>query len=176
MGISSKLIMCFLRHLSESEAFVTLEQALAHKDKTIAVGLDSSEVGHPPSKFERVFAKALSKGFLTVAHAGEEGDPSYIWQALDLLKVSRVDHGVRCLEDDALVTRLRDERIHLTVCPLSNIKLRVFDEMKDHNLKELWDAGLSAGINSDDPAYFGGYMKISLQLNKVWIDKISSLS
>ncbi|MCM8529690.1 MAG: adenosine deaminase [Lentisphaeraceae bacterium] len=157
-GISSKLIMCFLRHLTEKEAFETLDQALSHKDKIHAVGLDSSEVGHPPSKFEGVFAKALSAGFLTVAHAGEEGDPSYIWEALDLLKVSRIDHGVRCLEDPALVARLKEEQIHLTVCPLSNVKLRVFDQMKDHNLKRLWDAGLSAGINSDDPAYFGGYM------------------
>jgi adenine deaminase len=157
-GITSKLILCFLRHLSEEEAFVTLEQALAHKDKIIAVGLDSSEVGHPPSKFQRVFEKALNEGFLTVAHAGEEGDPSYIWEALDLLKVSRVDHGVRCLEDQALVARLKKEQIHLTVCPLSNVKLRVFDEMRDHNIRELWAAGLSAGINSDDPAYFGGYM------------------
>ncbi|MCM8535509.1 MAG: adenosine deaminase [Lentisphaeraceae bacterium] len=158
MGISSKLIMCFLRHLSEDAAFETLNQALTHKDKICAVGLDSSEVGHPPSKFERVFTKALEEGFLTVAHAGEEGDPSYIWEALDLLKVSRIDHGVRCLEDEVLVARLKQEQVHLTVCPLSNIKLRVFDQMKDHKLKRLWDAGLSAGINSDDPAYFGGYM------------------
>lgn len=157
-GISSKIIMCFLRHLSEEEAFKTLEMALPFKEDIIGVGLDSSEVGHPPEKFQKVFAKAMEEGFLTVAHAGEEGDPSYIWGALDLLKVKRVDHGVRCLEDDALVARLKEEQIPLTVCPLSNTKLRVFDQMKDHNLKTLLDSGLMAMINSDDPAYFGGYM------------------
>jgi adenosine deaminase len=156
--ISSEIIMCFLRHLDEKAAFETLEQASEFKDDIIAVGLDSSEVGHPPSKFQRVFEKALGEGYLTVAHAGEEGDPSYIWEALDLLKVKRIDHGVRCLEDKELVARLKEEQIPLTVCPLSNIKLRVFDQMKDHNIKALLDEGLMAMINSDDPSYFGGYL------------------
>ncbi len=158
LGISSKIIMCFLRHLSEEEAFKTLEMSLAHKDKIIGVGLDSSEVGHPPSKFERVFKKALEEGFLTVAHAGEEGPADYIWEALDLLGVTRVDHGVRSLEDEKLVKRLKEEQIPLTVCPLSNIKLCVFDKLSDHNLKSLLDNGLMAMINSDDPSYFGGYL------------------
>ncbi len=158
-GISSYLIMCFLRHLSEEEAFKTLEQALPFKDKIIAVGLDSSEVGHPPEKFQRVFKKAIEEGFLTVAHAGEEGPPEYIWQALDLLKVKRIDHGVRSLEDDLLVSRLVKEKIPLTVCPLSNIKLRVFEKLEDHNLKSLLSMGLMAMINSDDPSYFGGYLQ-----------------
>ncbi len=157
-GITSKIIMCFLRHLDEKAAFKTLEQSLAHKDKIIGVGLDSSEVGHPPSKFERVFKKALEEGFLTVAHAGEEGPPEYIWEALDLLKVKRIDHGVRSLEDEKLVTRLKEEQIPLTVCPLSNIKLCVFDKLSDHNLKKLMASGLMAMINSDDPSYFGGYL------------------
>jgi adenosine deaminase len=158
LGISSKIIMCFLRHLDEESAFKTLECALKHKDKIIGVGLDSSELGHPPSKFERVFKKAMSEGFLTVAHAGEEGPAEYIWEALNLLDVKRVDHGVRCLEDEKLVDYLVEKKIPLTVCPLSNIKLRVFDKLSDHNLKTLLDKGLMAGINSDDPAYFGGYM------------------
>lgn len=157
-GITSHLIMCFLRHLSEEEGFKVLEMALPFKDKIKAVGLDSSEVGHPPSKFKNLFDKCREEGFLTVAHAGEEGPPEYIWEALDLLKVSRIDHGVRCLEDEKLVERLVKERMPLTVCPLSNIKLRVFDTMKDHNFKELLGKGLNALINSDDPAYFGGYM------------------
>ncbi len=157
-GITSKIIMCFLRHLDEEAAFKTLDQAIAHKDKIIGVGLDSSEVGHPPSKFERVFKKALDEGFLTVAHAGEEGPPEYIWEALDLLKVSRIDHGVRSLEDEKLVERLKKEQIPLTVCPLSNIKLCVFDKLSDHNLKSLMASGLLAMINSDDPSYFGGYL------------------
>jgi adenosine deaminase len=150
--------MCFLRHLSEEEAFKTLEQSMAFKDRIVAVGLDSSEMGHPPSKFERVFSKALELGFKTVAHAGEEGPPSYITEALDLLKVSRIDHGVRCLEDSTLVGRLAKEQIPLTVCPLSNIKLCVFEKMSQHNLKDLLDKNLLVTINSDDPAYFGGYM------------------
>ena len=158
LGITSQIIMCFLRHLSEEEAFKTLEMALPFKDKIIGVGLDSSEVGHPPSKFEKVFQKSLEEGFLTVAHAGEEGPPLYIFEALDLLKVKRVDHGVRSIENDALVERLVVEKIPLTVCPLSNIKLCVFDKMADHNLKQLMDKGLKVTINSDDPAYFGGYM------------------
>ncbi|MCP4912917.1 MAG: adenosine deaminase [Oligoflexia bacterium] len=157
-GITSHLIMCFLRHLSEEEGFKVLEMALPFKDKIKAVGLDSSEVGHPPSKFKNLFDKCREEGFLTVAHAGEEGPPEYIWEALDLLKVSRIDHGVRCLEDEKLVERLVKEKMPLTVCPLSNIKLRVFNTMKDHNFKDLLAKGLNALINSDDPAYFGGYM------------------
>jgi len=157
-GISSYLIMCFLRHLSQEAALETLEASVHFKDSIIAVGLDSSEVGHPPSKFQRVFNKALDMGYLTVAHAGEEGPPDYIWEALQLLKVSRIDHGVRCLEDQGLVRELKNKETPLTVCPLSNIKLRVFETMKDHNLKELLDNGLCVTINSDDPAYFGGYI------------------
>ncbi|CAN5244967.1 adenosine deaminase [soil metagenome] len=159
LGISAKLIMCFLRHLSEDAAMATLQQALPHKDKIIAVGLDSGEVGNPPEKFARVFTAAREAGFLTVAHAGEEGPPEYIWQALDILKVSRIDHGVRCLEDPVLVKRLVAEQIPLTVCPLSNIKLCVFDKMADHPIKRMLDAGLCITINSDDPAYFGGYIE-----------------
>ena len=136
----------------------TLEEALGYKSRIHAVGLDSSEVGHPPSKFVDVFDRARGEGFLTVAHAGEEGPPAYIWEALDMLKVERIDHGVRCLEDPALVERLVKERIPLTVCPLSNLKLCVFDTLEEHNLKRLLEAGLCATINSDDPAYFGGYI------------------
>jgi adenosine deaminase len=160
LTITSNLILCFLRHKSEnlSSALTTLERALPYKDWIVAVGLDSSEVGHPPKRFADVFDKARSAGFLTVAHAGEEGPPEYVWQALDLLKVKRIDHGVRSEEDPALVERLRDEQIPLTVCPLSNTKLHVFDRMADHNLKRLMDAGLCITINSDDPAYFGGYL------------------
>lgn len=157
-GMSASLIMCFLRHLSEEEAFATLEQALPYRDKFIGVGLDSSERGHPPEKFARVFARCRELGLRLVAHAGEEGPPEYIRTALDLLKVERVDHGVRCLEDAELTARLARERIPLTVCPLSNIKLRVFDKNADHNLVQLLDAGLAVTINSDDPAYFGGYV------------------
>ncbi|MGD2136357.1 MAG: adenosine deaminase [Gemmatimonadales bacterium] len=157
-GMTSKLILCFLRHLSGEAALQTLEQALSFKDWIVAVGLDSSEVGHPPSKFTAAFDRARQEGFLTVAHAGEEGPPEYIREALELLDVKRIDHGVRCVEDDELVARLRRERIPLTVCPLSNVKLRVFDTMADHNLKRLLDLGLLATVNSDDPAYFGGYM------------------
>jgi adenosine deaminase len=158
LGITFRLIMCFLRHLSARDALATLEESLPFKDKIHAVGLDSSEVGHPPSRFVRVFDRARNAGFLTVAHAGEEGPPSYIWEALDLLKVERIDHGVRCLEDPALVERLADEQIPLTVCPLSNVKLRVFDTLEQHNLKLLLQHGLCTTINSDDPAYFGGYI------------------
>ena len=157
-GITFELIMCFLRHRSADDGMATLEEALPHKNRIRAVGLDSSEVGHPPSKFADVFKRARDEGFLTVAHAGEEGPPEYIWQALDLLKVERIDHGVRSLEDPALVERLAAEQIPLTICPLSNIKLRVFDSLQEHNLKKLLDAGLCATINSDDPAYFGGYI------------------
>jgi adenosine deaminase len=157
-GISSKLIMCFLRDRTAESAMATLEQALPYGERIVAVGLDSAEVGHPPSKFARVFERALAEGWKTVAHAGEEGPPAYVWEALDLLKVSRVDHGVRSLEDPALVARLRDERIPLTVCPLSNVKLRVFDDLRRHTLGEMLDEELVATVNSDDPAYFGGYV------------------
>lgn len=157
-GLSSKLIMCFLRHLSEEEGFATLAEALRHKDKIVGVGLDSSELGHPPSKFQKLFATARDEGFLCVAHAGEEGPPGYIHQALDLLKIDRLDHGNRALEDDALVARLAAEGMALTVCPLSNLKLAVVDDMKNHPLRRMLRAGLKATINSDDPAYFGGYM------------------
>lgn len=158
LGISSQLIMCFLRHLSEEDAFKTLEQALAFKDDIIAVGLDSSEVGHPPSKFERVFAKAREAGFLIVAHAGEEGPPEYVWEALDLLQVNRIDHGVRSDEDPALLQRLIDKKMPLTVCPLSNLKLCVVEDMAEHNIHRLLKQGVHVTINSDDPSYFGGYM------------------
>ncbi|HJV81876.1 adenosine deaminase [Noviherbaspirillum sp.] len=157
-GMSGALIMCFLRHLSEEEAFATLEQAMPHRDKFIGVGLDSSERGHPPEKFARVFARCKELGLHLVAHAGEEGPPEYIRTALDLLKVERIDHGVRCLEDEALTQRLARDKVPLTVCPLSNIKLRVFDKTADHNLLKLLDAGLTVTVNSDDPAYFGGYV------------------
>ncbi|MEB3767888.1 adenosine deaminase [Acinetobacter sp. MD2] len=158
LGISSELIMCFLRHLTEEAAFKTLEQALPYKDVIVGVGLDSSELGHPPSKFERVFAKAREEGFLIVAHAGEEGPAAYVWEALDLLHVNRVDHGVRSEEDSELMARLSKERMPLTVCPLSNLKLCVVDDMKQHNIKRLLGQGLCVTVNSDDPAYFGGYM------------------
>jgi adenosine deaminase len=158
LQITSRLILCFLRHLDEAAAFTTLEQALPHRDKIVAVGLDSSEKGNPPEKFQRVFERALDEGFLTVAHAGEEGPASYISDSLSLLKVSRIDHGVRCAEDPALVEQLIAERVPLTVCPLSNIKLRVFDTMAQHNIVDLLRRGLCVTINSDDPAYFGGYM------------------
>ncbi|MBP0004322.1 MAG: adenosine deaminase [Cyanobacteria bacterium SBC] len=158
LNISSRLILCFLRHLSEEAAMETLERAIPYRDRIVAVGLDSSELGHPPEKFKTVFDRARRHGFLTVAHAGEEGPPEYIKQALDILKVSRIDHGVRCLEDEKLVDRLRIEQIPLTVCPLSNVKLRVFDRIEHHNLKKLLDRGLCVTVNSDDPAYFGGYV------------------
>ncbi len=158
LGISSKLIMCFLRHLDEESAFITLEQAQAHKDKIIGVGIDSTEIGHPVEKFEKVFKQAINQGFLAVAHAGEEGPASNIRDALNLLQISRVDHGVRCSEDEDLVEKLITERIPLTVCPLSNIKLKVFDHMEQHNIVDLLRKGLCVTINSDDPAYFGGYM------------------
>ena len=161
-GLSSRLILCFLRHLSEEDALATFEAALplfdAYAHRLIGVGLDSSERGHPPSKFERVFGKARARGLKVVAHAGEEGPPSYIYEALDLLKVDRVDHGVRSIEDPALVTRLADTRVALTVCPLSNLKLRVVDNMKQHTLKVLLARGVAITVNSDDPAYFGGYV------------------
>jgi adenosine deaminase len=158
LGVSASLILCFLRHLSEEDAFATLEDALPHRDQFIGVGLDSSELGHPPEKFARVFARCRALGFHLVAHAGEEGPPEYIWSALDVLKVERIDHGVQSTRDAALMKRLAQERMPLTVCPLSNQKLCVFPNLADHNLGRLLDAGLCATVNSDDPAYFGGYM------------------
>ncbi len=158
LGVSAALILCFLRHLSEEEAFATLEQAMPFLGQFIGVGLDSSEVGHPPEKFARVFARCRELGLHLVAHAGEEGPPAYVWTALDLLKVERIDHGVQSARDPALMRRLAQDRIPLTVCPLSNLKLRVFPRLADHNIGKLLDAGLVATINSDDPAYFGGYM------------------
>ena len=157
-GISASLIMCFLRHLSEQEAFETLEQAMPYREKIIGIGLDSGEVGNPPEKFARVFERCAELGFHLVAHAGEEGPPAYIWTALDVLKVERIDHGVQATKDAALMQRLAKDRIALTVCPLSNLKLCVFPDLANHNLKQLLDAGLAATVNSDDPAYFGGYM------------------
>ncbi|NML43679.1 adenosine deaminase [Ramlibacter sp. G-1-2-2] len=158
MGVDAELILCFLRHLSEEDAFLTLEQALPLRDKFIGVGLDSSELGHPPEKFARVFAKCRALGLHLVAHAGEEGPPAYVWAALDVLKVERIDHGVQSVKDPALMQRLAQDRIPLTVCPLSNLKLCVFPKLADHNIRQLLDAGLVATVNSDDPAYFGGYM------------------
>ncbi|MBA3771826.1 MAG: adenosine deaminase [Ramlibacter sp.] len=158
LGVSAALILCFLRHLSEENAFETLEQALPYRARFIGVGLDSSEVGHPPEKFARVFARCRELGLHLVAHAGEEGPPAYVWTALDVLKVERIDHGVQSTKDAALMQRLARDRIPLTVCPLSNLKLCVFPQLKDHNLGQLLDAGLVATVNSDDPAYFGGYM------------------
>ena len=158
LGISSQQIMCFLRHLDEESAFETLKQALPYKDKIIAVGLDSSEQGNPPEKFKHVFQEALNQGFLTVAHAGEEGPAQNIIDALSLLGITRIDHGVRCIDDAELVEELAAKRIPLTVCPLSNTKLKVFDTMEQHNIVELLRKGLCVTINSDDPAYFGGYM------------------
>lgn len=157
-GISSRLILCFLRHLSEEDGFATLQQALPHLARIHGVGLDSSEKGHPPSKFARLFARCRELGLHIVAHAGEEGPPAYIVEALDLLGVERIDHGVRAAEDPALMARLAREQVALTVCPLSNVKLCVFQRLEQHNLKQLLDAGLKVTINSDDPAYFGGYI------------------
>src|SRR6202522_4199879 len=157
-GITCRLILCFLRHLSADEAMRTLEEALPHKQHISAVGLDSSETGHPPSKFAEVFARARREGLWAVAHAGEEGPPSYIYEALDILKVRRIDHGVRCEEAPELLSRLARERIPLTICPLSNVKLKVFERIEYHNLKRLLERGLCVTVNSDDPAYFGGYV------------------
>ena len=161
-GLSFKIIMCFLRHLDEEEGFKVLDQAFAHKDKIYGVGLDSSETGNPPNKYEKLFKKAIEYGFITVAHAGEEGPPEYIWEALNLLNVKRIDHGVQCLKDEKLVEKLSENQIPLTVCPLSNIKLRVFNKLEDHNLKKMLDKKLMVMINSDDPAYFGGYLNQNL--------------
>jgi len=158
LNVSSGLILCFLRHLSAEAAMRTLEEALPYREWILAVGLDSSEVGHPPAKFRGVYDRAREAGFLGVAHAGEEGPPEYIWEALDVLKVRRIDHGVRSIEDERLVERLVEEQIPLTVCPLSNVKLRVFPNLESHNLKQLLDRGLLVTVNSDDPAYFGGYV------------------
>ena len=155
---SAALILCFLRHLSEQDAFATLQAAMPYRHLFIGVGLDSSEVGHPPAKFARVFARARALGLHVVAHAGEEGPPAYIWQALDVLKAERIDHGVQAVHDPALMQRLVAGRIPLTVCPLSNQKLCVFPDLRRHNLKALLDAGVVATVNSDDPAYFGGYV------------------
>jgi len=158
LGISSFLIMSFLRHLSEAEAFETLEHSLPFKEKIIGVGLDSSEVGHPPSKFERVFEASAKEGYKIVAHAGEEGDCSYIWEAINLLHVSRIDHGIRCDEDAKLVDFLIEKQIPLTVCPLSNVKLKAVQNMQEHNIVKLLHKGVLVTVNSDDPAYFGGYI------------------
>lgn len=157
-GITSCIIMCFLRHLSEQDAFETLEQALDYKDDIVGVGLDSSEIGNPPSKFEAVFKQAKAEGFKRVAHAGEEADFSYIYEALDLLDIQRIDHGVQSINSPELMARLKKEQIPLTVCPNSNIELKVFDSYQAHNIKELLDYGLNVSVNSDDPAYFKGYV------------------
>jgi len=162
LGISASLILCFLRHLSEDAALATLAAALPYRDKFVGVGLDSSERGHPPEKFARVFAQAKALGLHRVAHAGEEGPPAYIEAALDVLQVQRIDHGVRCVESPALVARLAASRMPLTVCPLSNVKLCVYPSMADHQLPAMLDAGLCAMVNSDDPAYFGGYLNDNL--------------
>ena len=162
LNISSKIIMCFLRHLDEDSCFDVLKQACDHKDKIIGIGLDSSEKGNPPTKFRRLFEQAIKEGFLTVAHAGEEGPPEYISDSLDILKVKRIDHGVQCLKNEKLVNRLISEQIPLTVCPLSNVKLCVFDKLENHNLKKMLDKGLRVMVNSDDPAYFGGYLNKNL--------------
>ncbi|OGA77251.1 MAG: adenosine deaminase [Burkholderiales bacterium GWF1_66_17] len=163
LGISSALILCFLRHLSEADAFATLEAALPYREHFIGVGLDSSEVDHPPEKFVRVFARCRELGLRIVAHAGEEGPPEYIWEALELLQAERIDHGVRCLEDPVLVAELAKRRTPLTVCPLSNLKLCVVNDLADHPMKQLLDAGLCATVNSDDPAYFGGYLNTNFE-------------
>lgn len=170
MGITSHIILCFLRHLSEEEAFKTLEMAKPYKDHIIGIGLDSSEVGHPPEKFKNVFAEAIEQGYIPVAHAGEEGPADYIWQALDLLKIKRIDHGVRAIEDEKLMDLIIEKQIPLTVCPLSNLKLCVVKDLKDHNLKTMLDKGVCVTINSDDPAYFGGYM------NQNFIETAEALS
>ena len=157
-GMTASLILCFLRHLSEDEAFEALEQALPYRDKIVGIGLASSELGHPPEKFAKVFARCRELDFRLVAHAGEEGPPAYVWSALDVLKVERIDHGVQAMKDAALVQRLVHDKIPLTVCPLSNMKLRVFADLKHHNIGQMLAAGIVATVNSDDPAYFGGYI------------------
>ena len=161
-SLTSKIIMCFLRHLDEESGFKVLDQATKYKDKIVGVGLDSSELGNPPKKFEKLFRKARDEGFLTVAHAGEEGPTEYIWESINLLKVKRIDHGIQCLKDKKLVEELKKIQIPLTVCPLSNIKLCVFDKIENHNLKKMLNKGLRVMVNSDDPAYFGGYLNKNL--------------
>ena len=161
-GLSFKIIMCFLRHLDEEDGFKILDQAIVHKDKIFGVGLDSSETGNPPSKFEKLFKKAIENNFITVAHAGEEGPPEYMWEALNLLNVKRIDHGVQCLKDEKLVEQLSKNQTPLTVCPLSNVKLRVFNKLEDHSIKKMLDKKLMVMVNSDDPAYFGGYLNKNL--------------
>jgi adenosine deaminase len=158
LGVGASLIMCFLRHLDETDAEQTLDRVLAFQDKIVGVGLDSSELGHPPSKFARVFRRARDEGFFLTAHAGEEGPAAYVWEALDVLGVARIDHGNHSLDDAALVGRLARERIALTVCPLSNLRLRVIDDLRRHPLRQMMDKGLLVTVNSDDPAYFGGYV------------------
>lgn len=182
-GITSNLILCFLRHLSEKEAFTTLDQARIYKDSIIGVGLDSSEKGHPPSKFKRVFAECRKEGFLTVAHAGEEGPADYVWEAMNLLKISRIDHGNNSLHDELLVKELVQRQIPLTVCPLSNHKLKVVSNMQHHPVKKMLDLGILATVNSDDPAYFGGYINenflavaMSLNLTKEQVVKLAKNS
>jgi adenosine deaminase len=170
LNITSGLILCFLRHLSEEAAMRTLDEALPYREWILAVGLDSSEVGHPPVKFRGVYDRARDAGLLAVAHAGEEGPPGYVWEALDVLKVRRIDHGVRCVEDERLVGRLVEEQIPLTVCPLSNVKLRVFPDLRSHNLKRMLDRGLLVTVNSDDPAYFGGYVADNFQASAAALD------
>ena len=170
LNLTSKIIMCFLRHLDEESGFNILNQAMKHKDKIIGVGLDSSEIDNPPKKFEKLFQKARTEGFLTVAHAGEEGPPEYIWDSINILKVKRIDHGIQCLKDEKLVKELKKIQIPLTVCPLSNVKLCVFDKLENHNLKKMLNQGLRVMVNSDDPAYFGGY------LNKNLIEAQSALN
>ncbi len=157
-GITASLILCFLRHLSEEDAFAALEQALPMRDKIVGIGLASSELGHPPEKFRKVFSRCRELGFRLVAHAGEEGPPAYIWSALDVLKVERIDHGVQAVHDANLMQRLANDKIPLTVCPLSNLKLRLFQNLRQHNIGQMLDAGIVATVNSDDPAYFGGYI------------------
>ena len=163
LGISGGLILCFLRHLSADAAMQTLTDAMPYREWILGVGLDSSEVGHPPSKFRAVYDRGREAGLLPVAHAGEEGPPAYIWEALDVLQARRIDHGVRCAEDERLVDRLVEEQIPLTVCPLSNVKLQVFPTLQQHNLKQLLQRGLMVTVNSDDPAYFGGYVGDTFQ-------------
>jgi adenine deaminase len=170
LNVSALLIMSYLRHLSEEEAFKTLEQSLPFKDKITAVGLDSSEKGNPPSKFQKVFEASIKEGYIPVAHAGEEGDADYIWEALDLLKIKRIDHGNNCLQDDALVREIIKRDLALTVCPLSNTALQVVKDLKDHSLKTMMDLGIKTTINSDDPAYFGG------QVNQNYMDTQKALN
>lgn len=171
-GLSGHLILCFLRHLDEADAERTLDLALAHKDRIIGVGLDSSELGHPPSKFNNVFRRARDEGFRLVAHAGEEGPPDYVWQAIDSLGVDRIDHGNRALEDKELVRRIARDKIPLTVCPLSNLRLCVINDMREHPIRRMLEAGLIATVNSDDPSYFGGYVNENFRA----LDKALDLS